>query len=99
MIISNRQVNLYIVYHGEKNESLLFRKYFRYCLYHFFPSLCTFFHKIVHIINMVTVMMNHFKLGFTPCKVEEPLRGMELQETEEKIQRLKANKRRCLERA
>ena len=86
MIISNRLVNLYIVYQDEKNESLLFRKYFGYCLYHFFPSLCTFFHKIVHIINMVTVMMNHFKLGFTPCKVEEPLRGTELTRNKKKYE-------------
>ena len=27
-------------------------------------------------------MLHFFKLGFTPCKAEQPLQGMELQEKE-----------------
>ena len=27
-----------------------------------------------------------FKLGFTPCKAEQPLRGMELQEAQKRLQ-------------
>ena len=30
----------------------------------------------------LSLSLSLFKLGFTPCKVEEPLRGIELQEKE-----------------
>ena len=32
--------------------------------------------------NIVIFFLFFFKLGFTPCKAEQPLRGMELQEKE-----------------
>ena len=37
---------------------------------------------IALIILFKLVHMYFFKLGFTPCKAEQPLQGMELQEKE-----------------
>ena len=34
-------------------------------------------------ISLICPIFSFFKLGFTPCKAEQPLRGMELQEREE----------------
>ena len=33
-------------------------------------------------ISLISLIFSFFKLGFTPCKAEQPLRGMELQERE-----------------
>ena len=33
-------------------------------------------------VKSYTVQKPFFKLGFTPCKAEQPLQGMELQEKE-----------------
>ena len=41
-------------------------------------------------------MRIYFKLGFTPCKAEKPLQGMELQEKE--VQKDQSIQEICLER-
>ena len=47
---------MYVYKYSEKEP--LLRKYFGYCLYQFFRSLYTFFDKVDHIINIVTVTNN-----------------------------------------
>ena len=39
--------------------------------------------------NIKQIRLIFFKLGFTPCKDEKPLRGMESQEEEEEAQKIK----------
>ena len=46
------------------------------------------------IANLVKSVL--FYLGFTPCKAEQPLQGMELQETE--AQKQESIQEICLER-
>ena len=48
------------------------------------------------LVTLVDLFIFFIKLGFTPCKAEQPLRGMELQEKE--AQKDYSTQEICLER-
>ena len=48
------------------------------------PNMMTVCFYVMYLlrVNMHSVIFFFFELVFTPCKAEQPLRGMELQEKE-----------------